>query len=56
LGFLAVATTDVEDIDGGPSWGVLVAGPTAATTEARDVDGAPLGAAVKISGSDHHRC
>jgi hypothetical protein len=50
----AAATTDVEDIDGGPP-GVLVVGPTAATIDVEDVDGRPLRVAVGISDSDHHR-
>jgi hypothetical protein len=37
------ATTEVEDVDGGPPWGVLAAGPAAATTEVEDVDGGPPG-------------
>jgi hypothetical protein len=34
------ATTEVEEVDGGPP-GVLAAAPTAATTEVEDVDGGP---------------
>jgi hypothetical protein len=37
-----VATTEVEDVDGGPPE-VLAVGPVAATTEAKDVDGGPPG-------------
>jgi hypothetical protein len=36
----AAATTDVEDIDGGPP-GVLVVGLAAATIDVEDVDGRP---------------
>jgi hypothetical protein len=39
----------------GPLW-LLAVGPTMATTEAGDVEGGPLGAAIRISGSGHHRC
>jgi hypothetical protein len=38
---LAVATTEVEDVDGGPRWGVLAAGPGAPTSKVEDVDGGP---------------
>jgi hypothetical protein len=34
---LTAATTEVEDVDGGLPWGVLVTGPAAATTEVEDV-------------------
>jgi hypothetical protein len=34
-------TTEAEDVDGGPPWGVLAAGLAAATTEVEDVDGGP---------------
>jgi hypothetical protein len=35
--------------------GVLAAGPAATTTDVEDVDGGPLGVAVRISDSGHHR-
>jgi hypothetical protein len=47
------ATTDVEDVNGGPPRG-LAAGPTAATTNVEDVDGRPPVGAVGISDSGHH--
>jgi hypothetical protein len=37
-----VATTDVEDVNGGPL-GVLAAGLAVATTKAGDIDGEPPG-------------
>jgi hypothetical protein len=37
----AAATTEVEDVDGGPRWGVLAAGPGAPTSKVEDVDGGP---------------
>jgi hypothetical protein len=36
----AAATTEVGDVDGGPS-GVLAVGPATATTEVEDVDDGP---------------
>jgi hypothetical protein len=48
------ATTEVEDVNGGPL-GVLAAGPTATTTEVEDVDGGPLGGADGRSNNGHHR-
>jgi hypothetical protein len=39
---LATATTEVEDVDGGPL-GVLMVSPTVATTDVEDVDGGPPG-------------
>jgi hypothetical protein len=45
LGVLAVgpvvATTEVEDVDGGPPGGCWRQSPVAATTEVEDVDGGP---------------
>jgi hypothetical protein len=35
--------------------GVLATGPAAATTDVEHVDRAPLGGAIEISGSGHHR-
>jgi hypothetical protein len=49
------ATTEVEDITGGPPLGVLVACLTAATTKVEDVEGAPLVGTGGMSDSDHHR-
>jgi hypothetical protein len=37
------ATTEVEDIDGGPPGGCWRQGPAAVTTEVDEVDGGPLG-------------
>jgi hypothetical protein len=48
------ATTEVEDVDGGPL-GVLAAGPAVATTEVGNVDGGPPGGAGDRSDSGHHR-
>jgi hypothetical protein len=39
-------TTKVEDVDGGPPWGVLAACSAAATTKVEDVNGGPLGVLV----------
>jgi hypothetical protein len=50
----AVATTEVEDVNGAPL-GVLPACPTMATTEVEDVDGGPPGGAGGRSDSGHHR-
>jgi hypothetical protein len=59
LGVLAVgpvtATTDIEDVDGGPPWGLLSGFPAAATTDVEDVDGGPPGGAGGRSDSGHHR-
>jgi hypothetical protein len=41
-----VATTEVEDVDGGPPGGCWRLGPTAATTEVKDVDGGSSGGAA----------
>jgi hypothetical protein len=49
------ATTEVEDVDDEPPWGVLATGPVAATTEIGDVDGGPLWGDGGKSDSDHHR-
>jgi hypothetical protein len=42
---LTVATTEVEDIDGGLPRGCWQQGPTATTTKVEDVDDGPLGGA-----------
>jgi hypothetical protein len=42
VGFPATATTDVEDVDGGPL-GVLAADPAATTIDIEDVDGGSPG-------------
>jgi hypothetical protein len=52
--FLAVATTEVRDIDGGPL-GVLAACLTAATIKVEDIDSGPPGGAGGMSGSGHHQ-
>jgi hypothetical protein len=39
----AAATTEVEDVDNEPPWGVLAACPVATTTEIEDIDGGPPG-------------
>jgi hypothetical protein len=49
-----MATTEVEDVDGGLLEGCWQQGPAAATTELEDVDGGPPGVLAARSGSDHH--
>jgi hypothetical protein len=45
----AGATTEVEDVDGGPPWGgVLPACPAVATNEVENVDGGPPGGCYRL--------
>jgi hypothetical protein len=50
------STTEVvEDVDGGPPWGVLSVCLAVATIEVEDVNGRPLGGSGGRSDSSHHR-